>query len=888
MSRLARALLPVLFSLSAVLLGSCGSGGDDAPPPPPPVVCAPIPDSAGNSIPCEDQFWASLPGGGAGGADGDAAGADGTAGDGKAISGATVTLVDATGQTRSAVTDAQGYYRINITRLTPPFVLKLVTAEGEERHHSFSNQPVKKRGFITINITGLTDKLASDLARLAGLTGAKDLTPAIVAAQAAAIQGLINNLVNAIRDQIIAAGLNPDTFNPITLFFRPNLQGYDLVLETVAVYIDNSGATQLRPKPQNGCTAPRRWAVAGNICTTSNSPGFVAHGSTTAFSDASAPLVGAVEFSCSNGTLLATSTAPTCAPPANQPCSAPAAAWTVGTSSCSADSAPGSVLSGQSLTLTDSQSPLTGSITYACNNGTLSQTGTPSCANANAGACAAPSANWAVGSNACTSDAAPAGLGNGQSVTLRDATGAATGSITYACSNGTLSQTGTANCGLVAQSCSAPNAVWNVGNAECTSDIAPTPLTTGQSVTLTDTKDPGLGSISYACSNGTLTRTGTATCQSSAGGSGCDAPSSQWSVAGLSCQTSATPTAMSSDEQQTLTDSSAPTLGSIAYRCSNGSLGIVGSPSCTVTAGGCAPPSANWSSGENACTADSAPTALSNNQTITLNDTGSPTNGSVSWSCSNGTLSMAGSPSCFVSQSSGCAAPSRSWVVGNNSCTADTAPSPVANGATATLSDSTSPLAGDATYSCSNGTLSLISASCSSGGTSSSCNTASLTSSGWSVSGNNCTADQAPASITQGTTLSVSDTIGSTVGGITVQCSAGSLQTVGQATCGPSTSGSSCETIVSSWSSGSNTCTPSNAGQLVTIQSGASVTWTDSTSPTTGSQTQRCNNGSLSVVSSSCNLTTTPPPGPASSPSGPSARPNPGLSAAPAQPRRTQ
>jgi hypothetical protein len=854
MSRLARALLPVLFSLSAVLLGSCGSGGDDAPPPPP-VACAPIPDSAGNSIPCEDPFWGVAPGGGSGGSDGDAAGADGTAGDGRAIPGATVTLVDATGQSRSAVTDAQGYYRINITRLTPPFVLKLVTADGEERHHAFSTQAVKKRGFITINLTGQTDKMASDLARLAGLTGAKDLTPAIVAAQAAAIAGLRNNLVNAIRAQIVAAGLNPDTFDPITLFFRPNLQGYDLVLETVAVYIDNSGATQVLPKPQNGCTAPRRWAVAGNLCTTSNSPGFVAHGSTTAFSDTSAPLVGSAEFSCSNGTLLATSTAPTCAPPANQPCSAPAAAWTVGASSCSADAAPGSVLSGQSLTLTDSQSPLTGSITYACNNGTLSQTGTPSCANANAGACTAPNANWAVGSNACTSDTTPTGLGNGQSVTLQDATGAATGSITYACSNGSLSQTGTANCGLVAQSCSAPNAVWNVGNSECTSDIAPTPLTTGQTVTLTDTKDPGLGSISYACTNGTLTRTGTATCQSGAGGSACDAPSSQWSVAGLSCQTSATPTSMSSDEQQTLTDSSAPTLGSIVYRCSNGSLGIVGSPSCTVTAGGCAPPSANWASGENACTADSAPTALSNNQTITLNDTGSPTNGNVTWSCTNGTLSMVGTPSCFVSQSSGCAAPSRSWVVGNNSCSADTAPSSVANGASATLTDSTSPLAGSATYSCSNGTLSLTAASCASGGTTS-CSTASLTSGGWTVSGNTCTADQAPASISDGTTLSVSDTVGATTGSITVQCYAGELLTMGQPTCAPRTTGSSCQTSVSSWTSGSFSCSPDQNPGSVTIQSGSSFTWTDNTSPLTGSHTLACSNGSLNVVNSSCSSVT--------------------------------
>jgi hypothetical protein len=857
MSRFARALLPVLFSLSAVLLASCGSGGGGGGDTPP-VACAPIVDSAGNSLACDDPFWSASapPGGGGGGSDGDAAGADGTAGDGKAIAGATVTLTDATGQSRSAVTDAQGYYRINITRFTPPFVVKLVTADGEERHHSFSNQAVRKRGFITINITGLTDKLASDLARLAGQTGAKDLTPAIVAAQAAAIPGVRTNLVNAIRNQIVAAGLNPDTFDPITLFFRPNLQGHDLVLETVAVYIDNSGATQVLPKPQTGCTAPRRWTAAGNLCTTSDSPGFVAHGSTTTFSDTSAPLVGSATFSCSNGTLLASGT-PTCAPPANQPCSAPAANWSVGSNACTSDSAPGSVLHGQNLTLTDSQSPLTGTITYACSNGTLTQTGTPSCANANAGACAAPSATWSVGSNACTSDATPGTVANGASITLQDATGAAIGSVTYACSNGTLTQSGNASCGLVPQSCSAPNATWNVGSSECTSDVAPTPLTTGQSVTLSDTKDPGLGSISYSCSNGSLSVTGAPTCQS-AGGSGCGAPSAQWSVGGVSCQSGTAPASMNADDQQTLTDSTAPTLGSIAYRCSNGSLSIVGSPSCNVTAGSCAPPSANWSSGDNNCTSDSAPVALSNNQTVTLNDNSAPTNGSVTWSCSNGTLSMVGTPSCFVSTSSGCAAPPRSWTVDRNSCSADTAPGPIANGQSATLTDSSAPLAGSATYSCNAGALTLLSSSCSSGGTST-CSTASLASSGWTVSGLTCTADEAPSSINDGSTLVASDTIGGTRGSITVQCYQGSLMTIGQPTCSPATggaNGSPCQATVSSWTSGSLTCSPDQNPGQVTIQSGSSFTWTDTTSGPTGSHTLSCNNGATSVVSSSCNFST--------------------------------
>ncbi|NRF70170.1 hypothetical protein HLB44_24490 [Aquincola sp. S2] len=847
MSRYLRPMLPVVLSLALVMLGSCGGGGGgDAP-----AACAPIADSAGGSIACDDPFWGTAPGGGAGGADGDAAGADGTAGDGRAIAGATITLVDAGGQSRSAVSDAQGYYRVNITRFAPPFVVKLVTADGEERHHAFSTQAVKKRGFITINITGLTDKLASDVAIAGGKPGAKDLTPAIVAAQAAAIQTARNNLTQAIRNQVIAAGITPESFDPIAVFFRPNLQGYDLILETVAVFIDNSGATQVMPKPQNACTAPRRWTAGGNLCTTSNSPGFVAHGATGHFSDTSAPLVGSADFSCSNGTLLQVGT-PTCAPPANQPCSAPTATWSVAGSSCNADSAPGSVPSGQSLTLTDSQSPTTGTITYACSNGTLSQTGTAACSNA-ANNCAAPSGTWTVGSNACTSDTAPTGLAGGQSVTLQDATGAAVGSITYACSGGVLSQTGETSCGLIAQSCSAPSAAWNVGGSDCTADLAPGPLATGESVTLNDTKVPGTGSISYTCSNGTLSRVGTASCQS-ATGSGCSAPSAGWSVQGLSCQSSTTPVAMNSSEQQTLQDSSAPTLGSIVWGCSGGSLSVLGSPSCALTAGSCAPPSNTWASGDNVCTADSAPVALSNNQSTTLADSASPTTGNVTWMCSNGTLSMVGSPVCNLTQPVGCAAPPRSWIVDDLTCAADSEPSPIGNGGSATLTDSLAPRTGAITYACSDGRLSVVgSATCTGTSGGGSCSTSSLVSSGWSVSGNNCLPDQAPASVTEGTTLVLQDTVGSPVGQITVQCGGnGQFTTIGQPTCGPNQT--SCQTSVSSWSNPAAgfTCTPDQNPGTVTIPSGSTFTWTDTVSPTTGSHTLRCDNGSLNVVNSSC------------------------------------
>ncbi|WP_284617296.1 carboxypeptidase-like regulatory domain-containing protein [Aquabacterium humicola] len=730
MSRFVRPMLPVLFGLVAVMLGSCGGGGggDAPPPPPPPPACAPIPDSTGGSLACDDPFWGTAPGGGPGGADGDSAGADGTAGDGRAIPNAAVTLTDAGGQTRSATTDAQGYYRINITRFTPPFVLKLVTADGEERHHAFSTQAVKKRGFITINITGLTDKLASDLAIAGGQSGARNLTPAIVTAQSGQIPTVRTNLTQTIRNQITAAGLNPDTFDPITQFFRPNLQGHDLVLETVAVYIDNNGATQVVPKVQSACTAPRRWVAGGNVCTTSNSPGFIPSGTTGRFNDSSAPLVGSADFSCSNGTLTPVGT-PTCAAPVNQPCNAPTASWTVGASSCTSDAAPGGLASGQSLTLTDSQSPTTGSITYACSNGSLSQTGTATCSTSSTTACAAPSATWSVG--------------------------------------------------------------------------------------------------------------------------------------GTSCQSANTPTAMSSGTQQTLTDSTAPSSGSITYACTGGNLSVQGTPSCALTSGSCAAPPGTWTTGSATCTADQTPQPLANQQAVELADTTGPDTGNAGWICRDGRLSPQSIPFCQTTVPSACNAPSRDWQVEGRTCSADVAPTGIASGSTATLTDNTSPNVGAISYACSNGTLTLTGSPSCAAVTTSTCSTAGLANSGWTVGNNTCTPDSVPTSVASGSTIVLTDSNAPSTGKLTLQCMDGALITVGETTCTAPPVAQACTANVKNWNDSTFVCSADEDLGDVLIPSGSSFTWIDSLGPFVGSRTLACSNGTLNVVNSNCSFFTG---GPSSAP----------------------
>ena len=772
-------LAAALALLTAALLASCGGGGGGGGGDP--VACAPIIDSAGNSLACDDPFW----GGGGGGSDGDSAGADGTAGDGAAIVGATVRLVDATGRTASATTDAQGYYRVNITRFTPPFVLTLTTADGEQRHHSFSTQAPRKRAFITINITGLTDKLASDVAVAAGQSGARQLTPAMVAANPNAVTTALNQLRQTLRNPIVAAGLPPDTFDPITLFFRPNLQGHDLVLETVAVYLDSTGATQVVPKPQTACTTPRRWSAGANQCAPTTTPGYIANGQTLRLSDDTGALVGQADFACINGNLSTVGT-PTCVESTQQPCSAPAAGWNVGSNACTADTAPTGLAHGASLTLTDSASPITGSITYACSNGTLSTTGTPSCAAAN-------------------------------------------------------------------QPCSAPSASWTVGTSACTADNAPGSVAHGATLTLTDSASPTTGNITYACSNGALSTSGTPSCSTVAAGSPCAAPAASWSAGGQTCQADVAPTTMNSGTQQTLQDAIGTATGSIAYACSDGTLGIVGSPQCGLTPGTCAAPPATWSVGSAQCAADTPPEPVLNGHFAEPKDTQGRDTGSILWRCSSGQLLVIGDPVCRTTEPQACAAPSPGWVVGSNSCSSDATPTGIASGASLSLTDTSAPAIGGITYSCSNGTLTVSGTPTCNAATAAPCDSSKLAGSAWTVGNNQCQPDSVPASTASGTTIVLTDDTGDTKGKLSLQCVDGGLFTVGDPTCEGLPPPKSCTASVKVWGSEPYTCSPTKDPGTVDIPHGSTFTWVDSTAVFTGSHTLACSNGTLSEVSSVCN-----------------------------------
>jgi hypothetical protein len=166
--------------------------------------------------------------------DGDA-GVDGTAGDGAPIVGGRIQITDANGKSVTAISDKEGYYRAKVTGFTPPFMVNLVKTTGEARY-SLNVTPIKVNGFVNLNISGLTTKIASDVALAAGKNGPAELTPQLLASNAAAIDNSLAEMRIRIAPVIEQAGLNPASFNPLNVPFRADHTGYDYVLDNTWFY----------------------------------------------------------------------------------------------------------------------------------------------------------------------------------------------------------------------------------------------------------------------------------------------------------------------------------------------------------------------------------------------------------------------------------------------------------------------------------------------------------------------------------------------------------------------------------------------------------------------------------------------------------------------------
>jgi hypothetical protein len=183
-------------------------------------------------------------------------------------------VTDSNGKTVAATTDAQGYYRVKVTGFTPPFVAKVTKTDGKVLR-SLSVKTLVVNGFITLNLTGLTDKVASDVARAGGKSSAADLTPQIVAQNTAAITSSINAIKTQLASVIADAGIDPSKFDPLGVPFRPDSKGYDYLLDHVNIAVAPDGSVVIAPKTA-GTDSGTTWQMHAFIDGTDVSLGTVA------------------------------------------------------------------------------------------------------------------------------------------------------------------------------------------------------------------------------------------------------------------------------------------------------------------------------------------------------------------------------------------------------------------------------------------------------------------------------------------------------------------------------------------------------------------------------------------------------------------------------------
>lgn len=298
---------------------------------------------------------------------------------------------------------------------------------------------------------------------------------------------------------------------------------------------------------------------------------------------------GSVTVNCNSGTF--TQSSPTCTgstPSASCPAGS-AVSWSVGANTCNG-TLPGTVPSGSSsATVTDSTAPTTGSSTFFCNNGSLTQNGGATC-NATAASCPAGSAvSWSVGGNTCNGTLASQVASGSSSPSVTDNTAPTTGSSTFTCNNGSLTQNGGATCNAAATNCPAGSAVsWNVGGNTCNGTLPANVANGAVSGTVTDSTAPTTGSTTFFCNNGSPIQNGAATCNASAN---CGQQTLSWTVGAATCSgnTPASTASGSSASVSSINGSS----GTASFPCNNGSFASTPTSS-TCTAPPATPSTTNW------------------------------------------------------------------------------------------------------------------------------------------------------------------------------------------------------------------------------------------------------------------------------------------------------
>lgn len=256
--------------------------------------------------------------------------------------------------------------------------------------------------------------------------------------------------------------------------------------------------------------------------------------------------------------------------------------------------------------------------------------------------------------------------------------------------------------------CSSQAVNWSVGGNAC-SATAPSG-SHASTVGVTDNLSPSTGSAQFACYSGTYAQVGSATCNLPAS---CIVTTGMGGVWGAGCQANyAANESVPHGSNRTLTDPGPFGYnGSATYVCNDGAM-VYQSGSCanTPAPANCTSQSVSWSSGGTTCTGTAPATAHAG--TTAPISAAAPNSGSASFTCSNGTLSLAGGSSCLPPPApapANCGASVQTWTVGAQTCSASVGAT--SNNGVVTATDSSAPTTGSASFLCSNGTYTLQSGS---------------------------------------------------------------------------------------------------------------------------------------------------------------------------------
>lgn len=248
------------------------------------------------------------------------------------------------------------------------------------------------------------------------------------------------------------------------------------------------------PPPAACASQSLNWSVGASSCAALVP--VTASGQEVRLSDALLPTLGEASFACADGVWGQPSHA-LCAVPAPAACTAQDLSWALAGQTCSA--AVPATASGAMAVATDIDVPATGNASFACSNGRWSAASAASCALPPPAACAAQQMNWVQAGNSCSAFVAATAAGGAATVT--DALQPATGSASFACSNGVWSAAGNASCKVPAPAaCAAQTLSWKVGLETC--QAAAPGANSGALVQISAANLPSTGAATFACVDG--------------------------------------------------------------------------------------------------------------------------------------------------------------------------------------------------------------------------------------------------------------------------------------------------------------------------------------------------------------------------------------------------